>query len=221
MTDPADPRMRAEVTVSQAAIREPSVHGHSLIRSAPERPVSTLPQAPGQRLLDRVREALRLHHYSRRTEKAYVHWIRRYILFHGKRHPAEMGADEVTRFLVRQGKGDKDRVTLLPAAVVPELSRHLEWVERQYRRDLEKGAVWVELPLALSRKYPNAGREWAWQWVFPATRTYVCRESGQRRRHHLHESVLQREVKEAVRRAGIPKPASCHSLRHSLCNAPP
>ena len=71
-------------------------------------------------------------------------------------------------------------------------------------------------PLALSRKYPNAGREWPWQWAFPATRTYVCRETGQRRRHHLHETVIQREVKQAVRRAGISKPASCHSLRHSF-----
>ena len=183
------------MTASQTSIREPSIHRDSLIRGAPKRPVSNLPQAPGQRLLDRVREVLRLHHYSRRTEKAYVHWIRRYSLFHNKRHPSEMGADEVTRFLVRQGKGDKDRVTLLPAAVVPEISRHLDWVERQHRRDIEKGAGWVELPLALSRKYPNAGREWAWQWVFPATRTYVCRETGQRRRHHLHESVLQKEVK--------------------------
>jgi integron integrase len=120
------------------------------------------------------------------------------------------------QIMVREGKGDKDRVTLLPAALVPELSRHLEWVERQHRRDLENGAGWVELPQAFSRKYPNAGREWPWQWVFPATRTYICRQTGQRRRHHLHESVVQREVKVAVRRAGIPKPASCHSLRHSF-----
>jgi len=120
------------------------------------------------------------------------------------------------RIIVREGKGDKDRVTLLPAALVPELSGHLEWVERQHRRDIEKGAGWVELPRALSRKYPNAGREWVWQWVFPATRTHVCRQTGQRRRHHLHESVLQRKVKQAVRRTGIPKPASCHSLRHSF-----
>jgi integron integrase len=317
MTEPPDPRERTTVVSPQTAIQEPNLYRHSLNRVAQVHPVSCPPQLPGKRLLDQVRDVLRLHHYSRRTEKAYVHWIRRYILFHDKRHPSEMGADEVTRFLsslatvskvsastqnqalsallflyadvlrvdlpwldqvvrakrperlpvaltreevgrllaqlvgvtrlmatlmygaglrlleccrlrvkdvefarrqiiVRQGKGDKDRVTLLPASIVPDLSRHLARVESQHRRDAEKGAGWVELPLALSRKYPNAGREWPWQWVFPATRTYVCRETGQRRRHHLHETVIQREVKNAVRRARISKPASCHSLRHSF-----
>jgi site-specific recombinase XerC len=89
-------------------------------------------------------------------------------------------------------------------------------VKRQHDVDLQHGAGWVELPWALARKYPNAGREWAWQWVFPATRFYVDRDTGQRRRHHLHESVLQRAMKEAVRRAGIPKRATCHTLRHSF-----
>ena len=273
--------------------------------------------APKPRLLDRVREAIRARHYSRRTEKAYVAWIRRYILFHGKRHPLEMGGPEVTRFLtslaveghvagstqnqalsallflyrevlaqelpwlddivrakrtarlpvvltrdevravirqlrgvhrlmaillygaglrlleaarvrvkdvdfarnqimVRGGKGDKDRATPLPAVVIADLAKHLEGVKRQHDADLRHGAGWVELPWALARKYPNAGREWAWQWVFPATRVYVDRETGQRRRHHLHESVLQRAVKDAVRRAEIPKPATCHTLRHSF-----
>ena len=244
-------------------------------------------------------------------------WIRRYIVFHGKRHPAEMGAVEVTQFLsslaqqdhvaastqnqalsallflyrqvlqvempwldnvvrakrserlpvvltreevravirelqgpprlmaillygaglrllecarlrvkdvdfatnqiiVRAGKGDRDRVTMLPAVVKPDLVRHVEMVRRQHEADLRHGAGWVELPWALARKYPNAGREWAWQWVFPATRIYVDRETGQRRRHHLHESVLQRAVKEAVRRAGIAKRATCHTFRHSF-----
>jgi integron integrase len=269
------------------------------------------------RLLDRVRDALRARHSSRRTEKSYVAWIRRYIVFHGKRHPAEMGAVEVTQFLsslaqhdhvavstqnqalsallflyrqvlqvempwldnvvrakrserlpvvltreeiravirelqgpprlmaillygaglrllecarlrvkdvdfatnqiiVRAGKGDRDRVTMLPAAVKTDLVRHLETVKRQHEADLRHDAGWVELPWALARKYPNAGREWAWQWVFPATRIYVDRETGQRRRHHLHESVLQRAVKEAVRRAGIAKRATCHTFRHSF-----
>jgi integron integrase len=268
------------------------------------------------RLLDRVREALRARHSSRRTEKSYVAWIRRYIVFHGKRHP-EMGAVEVTQFLsslavqgnvaastqnqalsallflyrqvlqvempwldnvvrakrserlpvvlrreevravirelqgpprlmavllygaglrllecarlrvkdvdfaanqliVRAGKGDRDRVTMLPAAVKPDLVRHLEMVKRQHQADLRHGAGWVELPWALARKYPIAGHEWAWQWVFPATRIYVDRETGQRRRHHLHESVVQRAVKEAVRRAGISKRATCHTFRHSF-----
>lgn len=78
------------------------------------------------------------------------------------------------------------------------------------------GAGWVELPGALGAKYPNAGREWGWQWVFPATKTYDHAPSGQRRRHHLHETVVQRAFREAVRAAGIAKPASCHTLRHSF-----
>jgi site-specific recombinase XerD len=121
---------------------------------------------------------------------------------------------------VRSGKGDKDRVTMLPAAVKPHLARHLERVREQHRSDLETGAGWVELPTALSRKYPNAGREWVWQWIFPATRTYVERLTGERRRHHLHESVLQRAVKHAVWRSGITKRAGPHNtaalVRHAL-----
>jgi len=278
----------------------------------------TSPAEPAKpRLLDRVRTALRSRHYSRRTEEAYVAWIRRYILFHGKRHPMEMGAPEITRFLsflavdgkvaastqnqalsallflyrevleldvpwldglvrakrperlpvvltreevraviqrlegvprlmayllygaglrvleccrlrvqdvdfatnqivVRGGKGDKDRVTMLPVAVKRALARHLESVREQHQDDLKHGAGWVELPTALMRKYPNAGREWAWQWVFPATRIYFHRETRQRRRHHLHESVLQRVVKSAVRKAGIAKRGTPHTLRHSF-----
>ena len=269
------------------------------------------------KLLDRVRAAIRSRHYSVRTEEAYVAWIKRYIFFHGKRHPSDMGAEEVTRFLsslaldghvaastqnqalsallflykevleqdlpwldgivrakrpmrlpvvltreevhailshlrgtprlmatllygaglrllecaelrvkdvdfglnhivVRNGKGQKDRVTLLSATVKPDLARHLEAVRQQHQRDLTKGAGWVELPGALERKYPNAERDWGWHWAFPATSMYVHRESGKRRRHHLHESVVQRAVKEAVRRAGIAKPATCHTFRHSF-----
>ncbi len=272
---------------------------------------------PGPRLLDRVRYQMRLRHLSRRTEKAYVAWIRRYVLFHGKRHPREMGAtDVVARFLtslaverrvsastqnqalaallflyrevlgmplegidavrakmpgrlpvvltrdevravigrlqgvphlmalllygaglrllecarlrikdvdfgakqivVRRGKGDRDRVTLLPEAARDGLTRQMEAVRRLHAADLRRGAGWVELPAALERKYPNAGRELPWQWVFPATRMYTEPASGQRRRHHLHESVLQRAVKQAVRDARITKPASCHTFRHSF-----
>jgi integron integrase len=246
-----------------------------------------------------------------------VHWIKRYIFFHGKRHPAEMGAAEVAAFLtslavqgkvaastqnqalsallflyrevlgvelpwlddvirakrplhlpvvltreevravlqrldgvprlmavllygaglrlleccrlrvkdvdfatnqltIRDGKGHKDRATMLPAAVKADLLGHLERVRRQHEDDLRHGAGWVELPGALLRKYPNAGRAWGWQWVVPATRIYVDRVTGQRRRHHLHESVLQRAVKDAVRSAGIAKPATCHTFRHSF-----
>jgi len=273
--------------------------------------------SPKPRLLDRVRFAVRRRHYSRRTEEAYVLWIRRFILFYGKRHPDKLGEAEVSRFLtslavqgrvaastqnqalsallflykevlgrklewlenvvrakqpgrlpvvltrqevrlvlhetrgtprlmaallygaglrllecarlrvkdvdfganqitVRAGKGDRDRLTVLPAAVKGPLAEHLEKVRRLHVEDLAKGAGWVALPGALGRKYPNAGREWGWQWVFPATRTYVDTETGQRRRHHLHESVLQRAVREAVLRAGLAKPASCHTFRHSF-----
>jgi integron integrase len=273
--------------------------------------------SPKPRLLDQVRLAIRARHYSRRTEKAYVHWIKRYIFFHGKRHPAELGAPEVTAFLtslavhdkvaastqnqalsallflyrevlrvelpwlddvvrakrpqhlpvvltrdevravlqrldgvprlmalllygaglrlleccrlrvkdvdfatnqivIRNGKGGKDRVTMLPAAVKAALIAHLDRARAQHQADLRHGAGWVELPNALTRKYPNAGRDWGWQWVFPATRIYVDRLTAQRRRHHLHESVLQRAVKDAVRGAGIAKPATCHTFRHSF-----
>jgi integron integrase len=269
------------------------------------------------RLLDRVREANRLRHGSRSTEKSYVGWIRRFILFHDKRHPAEMGASEVAQFLsslavegrvaastqnqalsallflyrhvlhqelpwlhdvvrarrpkhlpivltrdevraviskldgtprlmagllygsglrllecarlrvqdidfavhqiiVRNGKGAKDRVTVLPNVAREPLTRHLLTVKRQHEADLALGAGWVELPWALARKYPNAGREWPWQWTFPATRFYVDRVTGQRRRHHLHESVLQRAVLDAVRRAGLAKRATPHTFRHSF-----
>jgi len=274
------------------------------------------PPIPG-RLLDQVRAAVRRRHYSRRTEEAYAQWIRRFILFHGKRHPAEMGEAEVTQFashlavkgsvsastqnqalsallflyqvvlgrriewlegivrakasprlpvvlsreevraildqmeglpwlmagllygaglrlmecarlrvkdldfdrheiIVRMGKGGRDRRTMLPAGLRPHLQAHLKAARRQHEEDLRQGAGWVELPGALARKYPNAGRDWAWQWVFPATRRYLEPRTRQRRRHHLHESVLQRAVKIAVIRAGVPKPASCHTFRHSF-----
>ena len=275
------------------------------------------PDAPKPRLLDRVREAIRVRHYSRRTEKAYVAWIRRYIFFHGKRHPAEMGAPELTRFLtslavdgkvaastqnqalsallflyrevleqhvpwlddlvyakrphhlpvvltreevravlgeihgvprlmafllygaglrllecarmrvkdldigrnqivVRSGKGNKDRLTMLPTAIKTDLMRHLDSARDQHQIDLQAGAGWVELPWALGKKYPDAGRERPWPWVFPATRIYVDRVTGQRRRHHLHESVLQRAVKTAALRSGVAKRVSCHTFRHSF-----
>ena len=120
------------------------------------------------------------------------------------------------QLVVRGGKGDKDRVTMLPAVVKPELARHMEAVKQQHEADVRQGASWVELRSALARKYPNAGHEWPWQWVFPATRFYVERATGQRRRHHLHESVLQRAVRDAVQRARIAKRATCHTFRHSF-----
>jgi integron integrase len=264
-----------------------------------------------------VRLTIRARHYSRSTERAYVGWIRRFILFHDKRHPDEMGEQEIIRFLshlatvsrvsastqnqalsavlflyrevlkreiewlngvvrskrpvklpvvltrdevdallsglrgtswlmaallygaglrlmecarmrvkdidfgrdqitVRSGKGRKDRVTMLPETAKGPLGAHLEDVRRQHQRDLDEGRGSVELPFAIARKYPSAAWEWSWQWVFPATRFYRDPATGEQRRHHLHASVLQRAVKEAVRRAGIRKQASCHSLRHSF-----
>jgi len=123
---------------------------------------------------------------------------------------------ERREILIREGKGDRDRVTMLPDTVRPELGRHLQIVRRQHDQDLESGAGWVALPSALYRKYPYAGREWAWQWVFPATRIHHDENTGRRMRHHLHPSAVQRAVKEAVRRSGIAKHATCHTFRHSF-----
>lgn len=125
--------------------------------------------------------------------------------------------DMATRELrVRDGKGRKDRVTMIPARLLEPLAAQLAASRRQHEADLRSGAGWVALPDALDRKYPNAGREAAWQGVFPAARTYVDARTGQRRRHHRDETVLQRAVKEAVARAGLTRRASCHTLRHSF-----
>ena len=120
------------------------------------------------------------------------------------------------QIVIRAGKGAKDRVTMLPAAVKADLAQHLEVVRRQHEQDLRHGAGWVELPGALVRKYPNAGREWGWQWVFPATSHYIDRVTGEKRRHHLHESVLQKAVKDGRLKGGIWKPAGPHTMRHSF-----
>jgi integron integrase len=118
------------------------------------------------------------------------------------------------QIVIRAGKGDKDRHTMLPGAVKEPLVKHLELIKEQHQRDLENGLGRVVLPNALDRKYPNAGKEWGWQWVFPATSHYIDRATGEKRRHHLHESVLQKAVKQAVRKAGIAKPATPHTFRH-------
>ena len=121
------------------------------------------------------------------------------------------------QIIVRDGKGAKGRVTVLPTVAKGPLARHLQRVKRPHEADLAHGAGWVELPWALARKYPNAGREWPWQWIFPATRVYFDRATGQRRRHHLHETVVQRAVIEAVRRARLAKRHPSHLppfLRH-------
>ncbi len=269
------------------------------------------------RLLDRVRTGLRARHYSPRTVQAYVGWVRRYIVFHGKRHPDQMGSVEVGAFLsslavdgkvsastqnqalaallflyqqvlgrklewlgdlvhakrpkqipvvlgrqeardllarlegpvwlvcsllygaglrllealrlrvkdidldrreivVRRGKGGKDRRTVLPSVSVEPLRAHLVAVRKMHEADLVAGQGVVALPDALDRKYPNASREWNWQWVFPATRPYTDRDTGEKRRHHLHETVIQRAVHQAAIATGITKPISPHALRHSF-----
>lgn len=268
-------------------------------------------------LLARLRVALELRHKSDRTVEAYVGWAKRFVQFHEQRHPARMGASEVTAFLshlasvarvssstqnqalaallflyaqvlrqpleplaevvharrptrlpvvmtreevgallarltgtrhlmaallygaglrlqecvelrvkdvdlragqviVRRAKGMRDRAAPLPQSLVDPLRAHLYAVRQQHQADLAAGAGYVALPERLGVKYPNAAREWPWQWVFPATRTYVHAESGERRRHHLHETVLQRAVHTAALAAGIEKPVSCHTFRHSF-----
>lgn len=117
---------------------------------------------------------------------------------------------------VRRGKGSRDRVTLFPENIRPQLEIQVRTVMRQHTQDLARGAGWVQLPDALALKYPNAGKEQAWQWIFPATRVHVDLRGGYGWRHHLHESVIQRAVKKASRDAQIPKKVSPHTLRHSF-----
>jgi len=121
-----------------------------------------------------------------------------------------------SEIVVRDGKGGKDRVTMRPTAVKEPLRRHLDWVRTQDQDALRSGSRGVTVPYALERKYPNGAREWGWQWVFPASGYYTDRTNGQKRRHHLHESVFHKAVKEAVCGAGVCKAASCHTFRHSF-----
>jgi integron integrase len=120
------------------------------------------------------------------------------------------------QIIVRQGKGRKDRRTMLPESVRAALTQQLRAVHRLHQTDLATGAGSVALPNALSRKYPNAAKSWPWQWVFPATRQYRDGATSELRRHHLHETVIQRAFHTAVRKAGLTKPATCHTLRHSF-----
>jgi integrase len=118
------------------------------------------------------------------------------------------------QIVVREGKGHKDRRTMLPAVVQAPLAAHLAHVRPRHQHDVAQGFGRVSLPDALQRKYPNADRAWGWQWVFPASRISLDPRSGERRRHHVHEAVLPRAVKEAASTVGLPKAVSCHALRH-------
>jgi integron integrase len=270
-----------------------------------------------KKLLDHVRDAIRLKHYSRHTEQAYVTWIKRYIFFHDKRHPKDMGAAEIEAILthlavqqkvaastqnqalsallflyrdvlrhpldgpidairarkpkrlptvltkeealqvigalsgthalmakvlygtglrlmeclrlrvkdldfaqlqiiVRNGKGMDDRVTMLPASLVVPLQEHLSRVQRLHAQDVAQRVAPVYLPFALERKYPRAGRLWIWQYVFPSDRLSKDPRTGIIRRHHAHESGLQRAIIRAGRVARLTKRVSCHTLRHSF-----
>jgi len=269
------------------------------------------------RLLDSTREVLRVNHYSMSTEKTYIQWIKQFIYFHNKRHPKEMGANEITAFLtylavkrqvsastqnqalsailflykrvldielpwldkvvrakrprhlpvvftrqeikallshfegtrwlifsliygcgfrileclrlrvkdidfhykqinIRDAKGGKDRVTLLPDSLIEPLRNHLVRVKLLHEKDLASGFGCVYLPYALERKYPNACKEWGWQFVFPSNKISTDPRSKVRRRHHVYEKTLQRHMKQAIQNAGIIKPASTHTLRHSF-----
>jgi len=269
------------------------------------------------RLLDRVREAIRVRHYSLRTEQSYIQWIRRFILFHDKRHPDAMGEPEISAFLshlavdrkvsastqnqalsailflyqkvlehkldwlddvvrakrprrlpvvltqneagallaeisgingliarllygtgmrqmeclrlrvkdvdfhyrqihVRSGKGDKDRVTILPDRLRDDLKTQMKNAYQRHQRDLSEGFGETRLPYALSRKYPNAGREWGWQFVFPSTNRSADPYCGTIRRHHWHHTNLHRAIKQAARTLTLTKPVSSHTLRHSF-----
>lgn len=120
------------------------------------------------------------------------------------------------QMIVREAKGQKDRTTLLPDTIVDPLKTHLETVRHLHTVDLEEGFGRVHLPYALSKKYPNANREWSWQYVFPSSKKSTDPRSGMMRRHHIHPSSIQRAVKSAVKRAGIHKPVRCHTFRHSF-----
>src|SRR5947207_1313252 len=269
------------------------------------------------KLLDQVRDVIRRKHFSIRTEQIYVEWIKRYIFFHGKRHPNEMAEAEITAFLthlaragkvaastqnqalsallflykevlkqqigwlenverarkpsklpvvlshaemkrvfahlhgvpklmagllygsglrlmecvrlrvkdidfeltqvtVRDAKGGKDRITMLPINLAEPLQRHLVRIKAQHEQDLEDGFGNVHLPFALGRKFPKAAREWIWQYVFAYSRISVDPRTGKRQRHHMAEGLLQSALKSAVHAAGIVKRANCHSLRHSF-----
>ena len=269
------------------------------------------------RLLDQVSARIRYLHYSRKTEQSYLLWIKRYILFHNKKHPREMGADDIVAFLnylatkkhvsastqnqalnaiiflynqvlrieledldqltyakrpkrlpvvltqqevtqvmeylndphwtmvalmygsglrfaeciklrvmdvdfarkeifVRAGKGGKDRVTMLPEKAVPGLTNQITLVSKYHEQDVLQGINHVSMPYALKKKYPNAGRELKWQFVFASKKLSLEPDTGNKGRHHIHEKTAQKTIRNAIKRAGILKHATCHTFRHSF-----
>lgn len=164
---------------------------------------------------DEVRRVLGVMHGTPRLMAALLYGSGLRLLECCRLRVKDLDFDQ-NQLVVRAGKGDKDRYTPLPSTLRESLKTHLASVELQHWEDLKQGLGSVELPDALGRKYPNADKEWGWQWAFPATSHYEDRETGVRRRHHLHESVLQKAFKEARVKAGIAKPAGCHTLRHSF-----
>ncbi len=269
------------------------------------------------KLLDMVKNDLRVKHYSRKTEESYVSWIKQFVFFNNKRHPNEMGKDEIQKFInylaverhvasatqnqalqgilylyknilekdigwledikhatrvkhlpvvfskrevikifehlggitklivgllygsglrlseclnlrikdidfdykqiiVRDGKGEKDRYTVLPITIIPEMKKHLNEVYIEHKKDIAKGKGETILPYALRKKYPNAGKEFGWQYAFPADKFIKEKSSEIIFRSHIHESTIQRAVKEAIRKAGVNKPGSPHTFRHSF-----
>jgi integron integrase len=295
--------------------RHPNPAAHGSAKPAATSRGNSPPRGP--KLLDRVRLTARAVHLAPSTERAYVSWIRRYILFHGKQHPLSLREPAVNEFLtslaverhvaastqnqalaallflydavlhsplerledvvrarkpkrlpsvlthdevalllatltgapatiatllygaglrlaealhlrikdldidrrqlmIREAKGNKDRISVLPECLVAELSGSLESWRAEHARAVARGAGRVRLPTALARKYPSLEIDWAWQWVFPAARDYFDREAGRHYRHHVHESTIQGAVRDAVRQARIPKRATCHTLRHSF-----
>lgn len=175
------------------------------------------PVSSGQppRLLDALRSQIRLRNFSIRTEQAYADWVKRFILFHGKRHPKDIDFER-RELIVRCGKGAKDRVTVLPENLVFALQQQVALVRAQHIQDLNSGLGEVWLPHALAQKYPRAAKASGWQFVFPSPSISVDPRSGVQRRHHLTEQTIQRAVAGAARRARIDKPCSPHVLRHSF-----
>ena len=302
--------MKNAAVKDQTKLKDP--HFNNTSNQNMENPSSTKPK-----LLEQLRGKIRVKHYSRRTEEAYVSWVKRFILFHKKKHPKDMGEKEISEFLshlavngdvaastqnqamcaivflykqilkiemgefqelvwakrpaklpevftadevdrvinnlegvfwligiilygsglrlieclrlrvqdidfatnkitVREGKGAKDRRVPLPESCIPALKEQLKKVKKQHQKDLEKGFGTVYMPYALAKKYPNANKEWGWQYVFPATRLSVDPRSGVKQRHHFDESSVQKAVKKAIRSAKIYKHAGCHTFRHSF-----